>query len=202
MAISPNTAKAAAAAIRSGHQGGMDTPGWPGHDDGDACLELATRLEREAEAAHFARLSIDVIEADPAEADRTAWALAEAEALVMADQGGATPQQLLALAERALRMAAGLREHLVAGRLLDAWAAADWLGDLAQEVKGTLPVSSQDILAAVEGDTLPPAVPVVTPYDAAFHAGGRPSEEELCGCPRCVRARAAPPPQPRDGGQF
>ena len=88
-----------------------------------------------------------------------AEALAQAEAMVRADQEGVTPQDLLAIADRALRMAAGLREHLVAGSLLDAWAAADWLGDLAQEVKDKLPVSSQDILAAVEGDTLPPRPP-------------------------------------------
>jgi hypothetical protein len=40
--ISPNTATAAAQAIRRGHQG-------PGHDDGDACEELARRLDREAD---------------------------------------------------------------------------------------------------------------------------------------------------------
>jgi hypothetical protein len=85
-----------------------------------------------------------------------AEALAQAEALVRADQEGVTPQDLLALADRAVRMAGGMREHIVAGSLLDAWAAADWLGDLAQEVKDKLPVSSQDILSAVEGDTLPP----------------------------------------------
>jgi hypothetical protein len=88
-----------------------------------------------------------------------AEALAQAEALVRADQQGITPQDLLALADRAVRMAAGMREHIAGGSLLDAWAAADWLGDLAQEVKAALPVSSSDILAAVEGDTLPPPWP-------------------------------------------
>ena len=99
-------------------------------------------------------------------------ALAEAEALVRADQEGTTPQDLAVLADKAVRMAAGMREHLAAGSLLDAWAAADWLGDLAQEVKDRLPVSGQDIVAAVEGDTLPP-FPRVPAW----------------------------PPQPRDGGQ-
>jgi hypothetical protein len=90
------------------------------------------------------------------EAAQIRAAVADAEALVRADQEGVTPQDLLAIADRAIRMAAGLRDHIVAARLLDAWAAADWLGDLAQEVKDKLPVGSQDIIAAVEGDTLPP----------------------------------------------
>ena len=80
-----------------------------------------------------------------------AEALAQAEALVRADQGKASPQDLRDLADKAVRMAGGLREHIWADRLLDAWAAADWLGDLAQEVKDGLPVSSEDILASVEG---------------------------------------------------
>lgn len=70
------------------------------------------------------------------------------------DPGQEAPHQtqdLLVLAQKALRMAAGLREHVVAGRLLDAWAAADWLEDLAGEVKAALPVTAQDIVAAVEG---------------------------------------------------
>ncbi len=92
--------------------------------------------------------------------DRITGAVADAKALVDADLQGTSPQDLLALADRAVRMAAGMREHIVAGSLLDAWAAADWLGDLAQEVKAALPVSSQDILAAVEGDTLPPRPPL------------------------------------------
>ena len=96
-----------------------------------------------------------------------AEALAQAEALVRADQEGVTPQDLLALADRAVRMAGGMREHIVAGSLLDAWAAADWLGDLAQEVKDRLPVSSSDILAAVEGDTLPPRQAVAWPPSPA-----------------------------------
>jgi hypothetical protein len=40
--ISPNTANAAAEAIRRGHQAGG-----PGHDDDDACLELARRVQAE-----------------------------------------------------------------------------------------------------------------------------------------------------------
>jgi hypothetical protein len=40
VSLSPNTAAAAAAAIRRGHKA-------PGHDDGDACEELASRLDRE-----------------------------------------------------------------------------------------------------------------------------------------------------------
>jgi hypothetical protein len=141
MALSANTARAAARAIRQGHGSS--------HDDGDACLELVSRLEREAEAAAFAREAISIIEADQ---DEMARAMAEAEALVRADQESTTPQDLRDLAERAVRMAAGVREHVWAGRVLDAWAAADWLGDLAQEVKDRLPVSSQDIVAAIEGD--------------------------------------------------
>jgi hypothetical protein len=111
------------------------------------------------------------------ESRRIARAVAEAEALVRADQQGVKPQDLLALADRALRMAAGLREHLVAGSLLDAWAAADWLGDLAQEVKDALPVSSQDILAAVEGNTIPP-FPKDLPGLTTRALGGFPGEEE------------------------
>jgi hypothetical protein len=45
--ISANTATAAAEAIRRAHQTGLDTPGVPGHDDGDACEELAHRLTRD-----------------------------------------------------------------------------------------------------------------------------------------------------------
>jgi hypothetical protein len=40
--ISPNTAQAAAEAIRRGHRAGG-----PGHDDDDACLELARRVQAE-----------------------------------------------------------------------------------------------------------------------------------------------------------
>ena len=82
--------------------------------------------------------------------ERQARALAEAEALVRADQAGTTPQDLAVLADKAVRMAGGMREHLAASRLIDAWAAADWLGDLAQEVKDRLPVKAKDIVAAVE----------------------------------------------------
>jgi len=115
-----------------------------------------------------------------------AEALAQAAALVRADQEGITPGDLLAIAERALRMAAGLREHLVAGSLLDAWAAADWLGDLAQEVKDKLPVSSQDILAAVEGHQLPE-------YP-------RPAPEAWEAAPQIIDPWTGPP-QPREGGE-
>jgi hypothetical protein len=41
------------------------------------------------------------------------------------------PPDLLAEADKAVRMAAGMREHLVAGRWGEAYAAADWLRDLA-----------------------------------------------------------------------
>jgi hypothetical protein len=115
-----------------------------------------------------------------------AKAVADAEALVRADQEGVTPGDLLALAERAVRMAAGMREHLVAGSLLDAWAAADWLGDLAQEVKAKLPVSSQDILAAVEGHQLPE-------YP-------RPAPEAWEAAPQIIDPWLGPP-QPREGGE-
>lgn len=46
--------------------------------------------------------------------------------------------QLLEDAEKAVRMAAAVREHLNAGRLLDAWAAADWLSDLAAGIRSSL----------------------------------------------------------------
>jgi len=154
MALSANTAKAAARAIRQGH--GIS------HDDGDACLELASRLDREAEAAQMARQVISIIDADQ---DQMAKAMAEAEALVRADQGKASPQDLRDLADKAVRMAGGLREHIWAARLLDAWAAADWLGDLAQEVKDGLPVSSEDILASVEGQAPAPFPPVQGPRE-------------------------------------
>jgi hypothetical protein len=107
-------------------------PAWEGAQD------PTTRLPQEPARPDLSRQMI-------------ARGLAEAEALVRADQEGVTPQDLLAIADRAVRMAGGLREHLVAGRLLDAWAAADWLGDLAEEVKAALPVSGRDIVAAVEG---------------------------------------------------
>jgi hypothetical protein len=45
------------------------------------------------------------------------------------------PPDLAELAEKAVRMAAGLREHVVAERWLDAYAAADWLADLAAEAR-------------------------------------------------------------------
>jgi hypothetical protein len=53
--ISPNTAMAAAQAIRRGHQG-------PGHDDGDACEELASRIAREGdpEPGHTPKITISV----------------------------------------------------------------------------------------------------------------------------------------------
>jgi hypothetical protein len=41
------------------------------------------------------------------------------------------PPDLLAEADKAVRMAAGMREHLHAGRWGEAYAAADWLRDLA-----------------------------------------------------------------------
>ena len=44
MTISPNTARAAAEAIRRGHQAGG-----PGHDEDDACQELARRVEAEGQ---------------------------------------------------------------------------------------------------------------------------------------------------------
>jgi hypothetical protein len=52
--ISPNTAIPAAEAIRRGHKG-------LGHDEGDACVELATRLDSEAQAARDSRLLIEVM---------------------------------------------------------------------------------------------------------------------------------------------
>ncbi len=46
--MSPNTANAAAEAIRRGHRAGMGTPAMPGtHDDDDACEELARRVQAE-----------------------------------------------------------------------------------------------------------------------------------------------------------
>jgi hypothetical protein len=44
--ISPNTANAAAEAIRRGHQNGMGQPPF-GHDADDACEELARRVQAE-----------------------------------------------------------------------------------------------------------------------------------------------------------
>jgi hypothetical protein len=41
---------------------------------------------------------------------------------------------LPALAERATKLAAGLREHIAAGRWGEAFAAADWLIDLGDEI--------------------------------------------------------------------
>jgi hypothetical protein len=45
-----------------------------------------------------------------------------------------TPPDLDALADKAVRMAAGLREHVKHQRWSDAYAAADWLADLADEI--------------------------------------------------------------------
>ena len=44
------------------------------------------------------------------------------------------PPDLLALADKAVRMATGMREHLAAQRWGEAYAAADWLTDLADEI--------------------------------------------------------------------
>ena len=44
------------------------------------------------------------------------------------------PPNLPALADRAVQMAAGLREHVIAERWGEAYAAADWLADLADEI--------------------------------------------------------------------
>lgn len=44
------------------------------------------------------------------------------------------PPDLVALADKAVQMAAGLREHVHAQRWGEAYAAADWLADLADEI--------------------------------------------------------------------
>lgn len=44
------------------------------------------------------------------------------------------PPDLPALADKAVSMAAGMREHIQAGRWGEAYAAADWLIDLADEI--------------------------------------------------------------------
>lgn len=46
----------------------------------------------------------------------------------------AAPPDLAALADKAVRMAGGLREHVHAQRWGEAYAAADWLADLADEI--------------------------------------------------------------------
>jgi hypothetical protein len=96
-------------------------------------------------------------------------------------------------------MAAGMREHLVAGSLLDAWAAADWLGDLAQEVKDKLPVGSEDILAAVEGSQLPEYPrPAPAPAPEAWEAA--PQIIDPWPGPQPGRGPIVAP-QPREGGE-
>lgn len=58
--ISPNTANAAAEAIRRGHRAGMGTPAMPGtHDDDDACEELARRVQAEGQVPEAVRYSAD-----------------------------------------------------------------------------------------------------------------------------------------------
>ena len=91
---------------------GLDTPGVPGHDDGDACAELANRLEGAA--------------------------------------GAGTEVDLLAEADRAVRMAGGLREHLVAGDWSSAYGAADWLMDLAEVIKAGVAEAHPDARPQVD----------------------------------------------------
>ena len=67
--------------------------------------------------------------------------LDDAELVEMHDAHHCTPGEnlvpapdLTASAEKLLKLAAGLREHVIAGRWSEAYAAADWVGDIADEI--------------------------------------------------------------------
>ena len=91
------------------------------------------------------------------------------------------------LAEAVMGMAARMREHIHRGRLLDAWAAADWLEDLAGQVKAGLPVSSDDIIQAIEEGGAPQLRGVLR-QQAAQDQGDQFCEAHPGGCPggECV----------------